>query len=443
MFNSAFGTEISWLLPAAAILLVAGLIARGTLPRTDRIRASLILWGGWLVVTAIVLSFMEGTVHPYYAVALAPAIGAVVAVGGRETIARHRSIVWRVVTAATVCVTAIWGFRLLSTTAGSWLPWLRWVTVVLAILGAMAYVAFGAWEEHRIRRMATAGLIVGSIASLGGTSAWTFATAAQGHNGSIPVSGPSVAGSRTGGMGGGAPSGGSAPSGMTQGGTSSGAQGSNTQGSNAQGSSAQGGSSSNAQGSAPSGEAPSGEAPSGAAPAAPGANSNSNSSSNSSGSSSEAGSAQSGSSQAGSAQAGSSEAGSSSSSTQQAAGGGSMGSGSSNNAALVKLLNATSSRWSAAVVGDQSAAGYILSTNTAVMSIGGWSGTDNNVTLAQFEQYVKSGDIHYFIASGDGAGGGPGGNSGSSAQITAWVKAHFKATTVGGVTVYDLTQQTS
>lgn len=89
-----------------------------------------------------------------------------------------------------------------------------------------------------------------------------------------------------------------------------------------------------------------------------------------------------------------------------------MGSGSSNNAALVKLLNATSSRWSAAVVGDQSAAGYILSTNTAVMSIGGWSGTDNNVTLAQFEQYVKSGDIHYFIASGDGAGGGPGGNSG-------------------------------
>lgn len=115
-----------------------------------------------------------------------------------------------------------------------------------------------------------------------------------------------------------------------------------------------------------------------------------------------------------------------------------MGGGSSSNAALVKLLNATNSKWSAAVIGDQSAAGYILSSDTAVMSIGGWSGSDNNVTLAQFQQYVKNGDITYFIA-----GGGIGGNSGSASQITAWVKAHYKATTVGGVTVYDLTQATS
>lgn len=76
------------------------------------------------------------------------------------------------------------------------------------------------------------------------------------------------------------------------------------------------------------------------------------------------------------------------------------------------------------------------------MSIGGWSGSDDNVTLAQFQQYVKNGDITYFIAGG-GMGGGPGGNSGSGAQITAWVKAHYKATTVGGVTVYDLTKAMS
>ena len=75
------------------------------------------------------------------------------------------------------------------------------------------------------------------------------------------------------------------------------------------------------------------------------------------------------------------------------------------------------------------------------MSIGGWSGSDNNVTLAQFQQYVKNGDITYFIAGG-GMGGGQGGN-GSAAQITAWVKAHYTATTVGGVTMYDLTKATS
>ena len=45
------------------------------------------------------------------------------------------------------------------------------------------------------------------------------------------------------------------------------------------------------------------------------------------------------------------------------------------------------------------------------------------------------------MSSGSGAGG-PGGSSGSGSQITAWVKAHFTAKTVGGMTVYDLTTST-
>ena len=58
--------------------------------------------------------------------------------------------------------------------------------------------------------------------------------------------------------------------------------------------------------------------------------------------------------------------------------------------------------------------------------------------MAQFQKYVAAGEIHYFIAGG-GMGGGQGGD-GSSSSITAWVTAHYTATTVGGVTVYDLTQ---
>ena len=46
-----------------------------------RARAALILWGGWLVVTAVVFSFANGIVHPYYTVALAPAIGASIGIG--------------------------------------------------------------------------------------------------------------------------------------------------------------------------------------------------------------------------------------------------------------------------------------------------------------------------------------------------------------------------
>ena len=38
-----------------------------------------------------------------------------------------------------------------------------------------------------------------------------------------------------------------------------------------------------------------------------------------------------------------------------------------------------------------------------------------------------------------GGAGGPGGGSSTSA-ITSWVKAHYRAETIGGQTVYDLTQ---
>jgi hypothetical protein len=70
------------------------------------------------------------------------------------------------------------------------------------------------------------------------------------------------------------------------------------------------------------------------------------------------------------------------------------------------------------------------------MAIGGFNGTDPAPSLSQFEQDVARGRIHYFL----GSGVGPGSGSGTSAQIAQWVAQHFTATTVDGVTVYDLTQ---
>ena len=52
-----------------------------------------------------------------------------------------------------------------------------------------------------------------------------------------------------------------------------------------------------------------------------------------------------------------------------------------------------------------SAAGYQLATGEPVMAIGGFNGTDPAPTLAQFEQYVSEGKIHYYIAGGGGFGG--------------------------------------
>jgi hypothetical protein len=115
-------------------------------------------------------------------------------------------------------------------------------------------------------------------------------------------------------------------------------------------------------------------------------------------------------------------------------------------------------RWVAATVDSNSAAGYQLATDDPVMAIGGFNGTDPTPTLAQFETYVRHGDIHYFIASGGGAGGAGFGGAGlggagfggtgtaggttttsASSAITQWVENHYSADTVNGVTIYDLT----
>ncbi|NYG06744.1 4-amino-4-deoxy-L-arabinose transferase-like glycosyltransferase [Phycicoccus badiiscoriae] len=114
--------------------------------------------------------------------------------------------------------------------------------------------------------------------------------------------------------------------------------------------------------------------------------------------------------------------------------------------------DASSYRWVAAAIGSQNAAGLQLGTGLPVMAIGGFNGSDPSPTLAQFQQYVADGDVHYFVASGNGdgpgggrgggLGGGPGG-SGTGAQISQWVAATFSQVTIGGSTFYDLTRPRS
>jgi hypothetical protein len=100
--------------------------------------------------------------------------------------------------------------------------------------------------------------------------------------------------------------------------------------------------------------------------------------------------------------------------------------------------------WVAAAVGSQNASGYQLATGLPIMPIGGFNGSDPSPTLAQFQQYVQQGKIHYFIGGGGGFGrGGQNGGSNSSSQIARWVAENFTAQTVGGVTVYDLSSSTT
>src|ERR1700759_215408 len=134
------GGQPSCRLPAALISLAAMAWVSRRAARTDRTRAAALLWGGWVLVTGLVFSYMNGIIHPYYMVALAPGIAALVGIGAMVLWRpRPRSgpgaLAGRITAAAGVLASAVWAYILLDRTP-DWLPWLR--RVVLGWGGAAA-----------------------------------------------------------------------------------------------------------------------------------------------------------------------------------------------------------------------------------------------------------------------------------------------------------------
>jgi 4-amino-4-deoxy-L-arabinose transferase-like glycosyltransferase len=189
LFNSLMGGQASWLLPAALIALAGGLWARRGAPRTDRTRAALVLWGGWLLVTAAVFSFSRGVIHTYYTVALAPAIAALVAIGAVLARRRRDLLAVRVAGALAVAGTALWAHALLARTP-SWEPWLRTVLLLVGIPAAVALLFAPALG----RRGTWLACTLAVIAAMAGPTGYAVETITTPHTGSIVSAGPAVAG---------------------------------------------------------------------------------------------------------------------------------------------------------------------------------------------------------------------------------------------------------
>ncbi len=187
LLGSQMGTHIGWLLPAAVIVLAAGLILTARAPRTDTVRAALLLWGGWLAITAVVFSFMSGIMHPYYTVALAPAVAAVLGIG-TTLLWRRRSDVRAAVTlSGAAIITVFLGFVLLQRNS-EWIPRLRWTVLVAGLAAGLLLPFVGRLHERAVPMLAAAVL----TATLAGPAAFSVATALTPHTGAIPSVGPAA-----------------------------------------------------------------------------------------------------------------------------------------------------------------------------------------------------------------------------------------------------------
>jgi 4-amino-4-deoxy-L-arabinose transferase-like glycosyltransferase len=338
LFDTELGGQVSWLLPAALLLLVAGLVVTARRRRTDTERAGLLLWGGWLLVTGVTFSFMRGIFHAYYTVALAPAVAALVGAGAVLLWRRRGRPVAAVTLAVAVAGTAAWSWVLLDRTP-DWRPWLRVAVAVVGLTAAVAVAVAGRLPG----RLVAAAAVLAACAVLAGPAAYAVQTVGTAQRGAIPSAGPPGqggpfgAGFRAGRYG--------PPPGLAEafplppGGPGA------------------------ADGGRPGDGVPAGGPPSGV----PGGFT-------------------------GPPGAGPGRRGGPAGLLDARAPG----------AQLVALLEQDSSRytWVAATVGSNNAAGLQLATGDPVMPVGGFNGSDPSPTLARFQEYVRQGRIHWFVGGG-------------------------------------------
>jgi 4-amino-4-deoxy-L-arabinose transferase-like glycosyltransferase len=310
LFSGEFGFEIGWLVPAALLATVLVVVARGRAPRTDLTRAAAILFGGWLVVDGLVLSFMHGVIHAYYCLSIAPPVAAMFAIGVHELWRCREKWLYRGGLAVLTGGTGVWSWWILGRNS-DWLPGLRWAILVVAVVAAAALVI--PWTHRERSAFALGAVAAALVGALAGPAAYAIVTIGQPHEGGGPSVGPADA-SRHGHFGWGQ---------------------------------------------------------------------------------------------------------------------------NEDNADLDAILKDTNTEYSAAILRSSSAADLELSTDTAVMAIGGFSGSDPVPTLSQFQNDVTQHKVAYYIVV-NRRGHGPGWGNRGHADIAKWVAATFPSTKVGDATVYNL-----
>ncbi|WP_228898493.1 glycosyltransferase family 39 protein [Streptomyces sp. DH1] len=370
MFNDVLGGQISWLLPFAGIALVAGLVLRGRAPRTDLTRAALVLWGGWTVLHQLTFSMAEGTMHPYYTTALAPGIAALCGGGGVMLLRAFRADRrWVWVLPLALGVTGVWAVVLLRRASG----WNSWLWPTIAVVMALAIAGLLVFRSGRRLRLLAVSVAAAVVAGVAGPAAYAWSVpsgSGGGMGGTNPTAGPSTGG----GMGGPGGGGGQPP----QGGR--GGPGGDTPPNGGDNGRAAPGGADGTTGTPPSGDL------------------------GGAGGFGEGGGLGGG-----------------------FGGGGGMGGGGTGGGASTELVaylkkHQDGAKWLLAVSDSQSAAQLILAGGEPVISMWGWSGSDNAMTLTRLKELVKKGELHYVQV-----GGGMGGGSGAGSEVTQWVREHGTA----------------
>ena len=185
IFNESFGPNIAWLILVALIGggLVIWLLRRA--PRRNKERVGVLLWLGWLLIHIVIFSMTSGTIHPYYVVAMAPAVAALVGIGAPyiwQAYTRRTKVAW--ILPLSIALTTILSIIMLG--YSNYWPWLMWLVM---IAGGVATI-LTLLPLSQTKRLKQIILVLAITAGMAAPIVFSVSTVATAHSGSIPTAGP-------------------------------------------------------------------------------------------------------------------------------------------------------------------------------------------------------------------------------------------------------------
>ena len=176
LLTGALGRDTGWLLVAALIALIAGLVARRGRPRGDPVRACLVLWGTWLVVLTAVFS-SSPAINSYYTAALSPAAAALIGTGLTLAWQRREQARTRLVVGVALLATTGYAAWLLPASGTGLPPWLKPALIGLALAAALSPAA--AFCLAALTRPPSAGILTAVPVTLSALAALIVPTVAS------------------------------------------------------------------------------------------------------------------------------------------------------------------------------------------------------------------------------------------------------------------------
>ncbi len=167
LLQGPFGHDDAWLLLPAVVASIWLLVLQRHRPRTDLLRAGVILWSVWLVLTFGFFSGLE-FLNSYYTAALIPAVAALCGMGAAGAWHRRRQRAVRGALAAVTAATVAAGIALVPGYVGV-RPWIVASSVVVGLLAVGILLASlraghdSAWNLSVGPALAAVAMLLGSF----------------------------------------------------------------------------------------------------------------------------------------------------------------------------------------------------------------------------------------------------------------------------------------